>query len=77
MEGDPIYDYIPSTATPFDDEFICDPQKLFTLILTRRIPTINIDELIGLIDSGQVQSDSLNYQFVDKRIEQFEKIIRL
>ncbi len=77
MEGDPIYDNTPSAATPLDDESISDLQELFTLILTGRILTMSIDELIGLIDSGWVQSDSLNYQLIDKRIEQLEKIARL
>ena len=61
-------------ATPFGDESIGDLQKLFTLTLTGRIPIINIDELVGLIDNSWVQPDSSDYQLVDKRIEQFEKI---
>ncbi len=38
---------------------------------------MNIDELVGLIDSGRIQPDSSNYQLVDKWIEQLEKIARL
>ncbi len=69
MESDPIYNNTLSAATPFGDEFISDPQELFTLILAGQISTINIDELVGLIDSSRVQSDSSDYQLVDKRIE--------
>ncbi len=66
MKNDPIYNDIPSAATPFGDESIDDPQELFTLTLTRRIPTMNIDELADLIDNSRVQSDSSEQQFVDK-----------
>ena|SRR6266566_342217 len=77
MKNDPIYNDIPPVTTLFGDESINYFQKLFTLILTGRIPTINIDELIGLIDNGRIQPNNPNYQFVDKRIEQLEKVARL
>ncbi len=77
MEDNLIYNNTPSAATLFGDKSIDDPQKLFTLILAGRIFTINIDELIDLIDNSRIQPDSPNYQLVNKRIEQLEKIIQL
>ncbi len=38
---------------------------------------MNIDELVGLIDSGWIQPNNPYYQLVNKRIEQPKKIARL
>ncbi len=77
MESDSIYNNTSFATTPFNDESIDNPQKLFTLTLTGQIPTINIDELIGLIDNSRIQPNNPNYQLVDKQIEQIEKIAQL